>query len=1041
MEARAEQLAEELLRAARRSETAGERRRRARLGRLLDDPASRRFVRDLTDQVARIRDPRRAAARFRDLVRTEGGPAFAGPLDRLATTAGVLASHVAPALVTRLVVARLRAEAAGVILDAEDPSLARHLARRRGEGFRTNVNLLGEAILGEAEAARRLAAVHAVVARDDVDYVSVKVSSLCSQLNVLAFDDEVTRVAERLRPLYRTGAFVNLDMEEFRDLDLTVAAFRTVLDEPGLDAIDAGIAIQAYLPDAHDVVADLCRWAAARHARAGGRIKVRLVKGANLAMERVEAEVRGWPQAPYGTKAEVDASYKRLLDVLLDPRWAGAVRVGVASHNLFDVAWALVQDAGDRLDLEMLEGMADPEARAVRERAGTVVLYAPVVRRDDFPAAIAYLSRRLDENTAPENFLQTMFTLEPGGPELERERQRFRAALADRDRVSTSTRRTQDRSLPVRPTDPDAPFVNEPDTDFTRAANRRWVAAHLGVEVPHLPLATLDDVERAMATAVASPWRRTTPAERRVVLAAVADAIATARGEAIGLMVAEAGKTVLEADPEVSEAVDFARYYAQQTRTIEALVDDGLTYEPLGPVVVVPPWNFPFSIPAGGVLAALAAGDPVVLKPAPQTVAIAARLAEACWAGGVPRDALQLLPCPEDEVGRRLITHPDAAAVVLTGGYETAELFRSWKPDLLLRAETSGKGAVVVTAVADLDLAVRDLVQSAFGHAGQKCSAASLGILEASVYDDPAFRRQLADAVTSLVVGPADDPRTAVGPLIEPPGDKLLRALTTLEPGESWLVEPRRLDERLWTPGVRLGVQPGSWFHRTEAFGPVLGLMRARDLEHAIELQNGTPFGLTGGLHSLDEDEIARWKATVDVGNAYVNRGITGAIVQRQPFGGRKRSSVGPSAKAGGPNHVLVLGRWSGGAGDPQLERWWAEHFAVEHDPTGLRAERNVFRYQPLDGPVLLVGESDVARRAAAVAGARVVDRLTPEVRRVRVLEPVDDEQLRSWFVAGLEVDPTPAVAHGRIELLRWVREQAVTETRHRHGNLLDVPG
>jgi RHH-type proline utilization regulon transcriptional repressor/proline dehydrogenase/delta 1-pyrroline-5-carboxylate dehydrogenase len=1014
------------------------------LGRILADPSGRRFVLALTDQVVRMRDQRRAAARLRDLVGRRG-PAFAGPIDRALLLAGAAASHVAPALVVDLVVRRLRAETGGVVLPAEDPQLAQHLARRRADGFASNVNVLGEAILGDGEARRRFELVRTALRRPDVDRLSVKVSSLCSQLGPIDFAGNLARVGERLATLYTEavehGVFVTLDMEEHRDLELTVAAFRAVLEHaPGLDA---GIALQAYLPDSHAVAESLCEWALERHERGGGTIKVRLVKGANLAMERVEAELRGWPQAPYPTKDEVDASFKRLLDTLLDDRWAPAVRVGVASHNLFDLAWASTLDAGGRVDLEMLEGMAQPEARAVRQRAGTVVLYTPVVTRAEYHAAIAYLARRLDENTAPENFLHALFTLTPDSPAFATERERFRRAVEARATVDTTSRRA---ARELRPTRPDAPFVNEPDTDWTVPANRTRLAdAMASAQLPGARVATpalgIEEVDHAVAVARASGWPSTSMAERRTVLCRVADVMAATRFETLAVMAHTAAKTALEGDPEVSEAIDFARYYAASTRTIEALLADGLTFEPLGPVVVIPPWNFPYSIPAGGVLAALAAGNPVILKPAPETLAVGELVARHCWEAGVPADALQLLPVGEDDAGQRLVTHPDVGGVILTGSYETAQLFRSWRPDLRLHAETSGKNAIVVTAAADLDLAVKDLVQSAFGHAGQKCSAASLAILEASVYDDEAFRQQLADAVTTLRVGDAHEPSTVMGPLIRPAEGPLARALTALDPGESWLVEPRQLAERTWTPGVKLGVTPGSWFHQTECFGPVLGLMRAPDLDTAVTWQNTTPFGLTGGIHSLDEREVERWLASVDVGNAYVNRGITGAIVQRQPFGGRKRSVVGPTAKAGGPNYVLTLGTWRGPL-DRDLDRWWRDEFGVARDATGLRAERNALRYQPRDEVVALVGGSDeerrVARAAAALAGVEVRDQVGPGVGRVRLLGEVDEATRRSWLDAGIDLDPSPVVGHGRIELLRWVREQAVTETRHRLGNLLD---
>ena len=416
-------------------------------------------------------------------------------------------------------------------------------------------------------------------------------------------------------------------------------------------------------------------------------------------------------------------------------------------------------------------------------------------------------------------------------------------------------------------------------------------------------------------------------------------------------MIVDGAKTVTEADPEVSEAVDFARYYARALGAGDIV--DGCRLDPLGVVVVAPPWNFPLSIPAGGVLAALAAGNAVLLKPALEAVLVGWHLVQSLWSAGIPRDILQFVPCPDDEVGRGLISDPRVDAVILTGSVETARRFLEWRPDLRLFAETSGKNAIVVTSLADRDQAVRDLVRSAFGHNGQKCSAASLAICEAEVYDDPVFRRQLRDAAASLAVGSAWEPASRVTPLTQPPGAALRRALTALDPGEEWLLEPRPIGREapLWSPGIKLGVAPGSFFHRTECFGPVLGLMRAAHLDEAIDLANDQPFGLTSGIQSLDDREIARWLDRIEAGNLYVNRFITGAIVGRQPFGGWKASSVGGGAKAGGPNYVLQLCRVREDAGPADAaasyERAWREHFSPAHVPIPLLGERNAFRYRP----------------------------------------------------------------------------------------------
>ena len=1080
----AEAAASRILRAAIAGTTRAERRRARRLGRLLEDPGGRALLFALTDEVLRTPAADRAMAQLRDLVRA-GLPAALPAGDRTALRAAAVGSRIAPRPVAAVVRRRIRAETRGVIVPARDPAFARHLAARHRDGFATNVNLLGEAILGDDEADARLDQLLDRIARPDVDYVSVKISALCADLDVLAFDAEVDRIAERLRTVYRAAAsatptvFVNLDMEEYRDLHLTVEAFLRVLGEPAFTPLAAGIVLQAYLPDTHAALDRIVAWATARHGRGGGRIRVRLVKGANLAMEAVDAELEGWVPAPYATKAEVDASYKRALDALLAAAAAGGPDVGVASHNLFDVGWALAQRRHRGLDaavgVEMLEGMAPPQSRATKEEAGGLLLYTPVVTDEDFAASIAYLSRRLDENAGPENFLRALFTITPDSPAWAAERARFEQAVYARSHVSTTPRRSQDRDHEQPDDDPDQPFANEPDTDFTQPANRAWIARHLATDRPAprpALVGTTAGVDEVVSRARrgAERWRSTSTGERRAVLARAAAAMAAGRGRTIAVMAHETAKTVREGDAEVSEAVDFTRWAAACTRELDDLAADGVAADPLGVVLVAGPWNFPTAIPTNGVVAALAAGNAVVLKPAPEAIATAVEIVRHLHAGGVPDDVVQLVTVPDDDVGRHLVTHAGVDGVVLTGAYETARMFLDWKPSLHLLAETSGKNSLVITQTADVDLALRDLVRSAFGHAGQKCSAASLAVVEAPLYDDPAFRRRLADAVRTLRVGPATDLTTVVAPVITRPTDKLARALTRLDPGEEWLVEPRCLDAggegRLWTPGVRIGVQPGSWFHRTECFGPVLGVMRADDLDHALAIQNAVDYGLTGGLHALDETEIEHWVARVEVGNVYVNRHTTGAIVRRQPFGGWKRSSIGRGAKTGGPGDVARFVRWSrpaapaAGEAERSYRRWWQERFGVELDRSGLRAEANVLRYRPVAGVLVRTGPdtppAGVAslRLAAAVAGvpievagpersdtdvaARLAARGPVPIERLRLLAPAGDGVRRAAHAADVTVDETPVTHDGRVELPCWLREQAISRTRHRHGR---IPG
>jgi RHH-type proline utilization regulon transcriptional repressor/proline dehydrogenase/delta 1-pyrroline-5-carboxylate dehydrogenase len=1071
-------LAAEMLAASHADESRAERRNRLRLGRLVSDPVGREFTLALTDQVLRIDDRQRAAERFGDLVDELGAPPTLGPLDRAMVTVGARLAPRIARVVMPLVQRRIVAETRGVVLPADDPDFARYVARRHADGVRLNINVLGEAILSDAEAERRMRQVSDRIVRPDVDYVSVKISAIVANLDVFAFDHSVERIAASLRTLYRLGreadpaTFVNLDMEEYSDLDLTVAAFTQVLAEDEFADLDAGIVLQAYLPDSHDVLERLGEFAVRRRQRGGeGRIKIRIVKGANLHMERVEAELHGWQQAPYDTKREVDASFKAILEAALRPEWGDAVRIGIASHNLFELAWAWLLvtdlDARERVDIEMLEGMAPAQSRQVQSRTHDLLLYAPVVEAADFDASVAYLSRRLDENTAPENFLRALFDLHPGDATWNEQARRFRAAASERAKIDTASR----RALPASP--PDDGFYNEPDADFTRPAVRDVVRAALRSPNRELPPRTgsTEEIDALVARSVSSAqrWAATPPGDRRHLLQAAARLMADERAATIALMADEAGKTAHEADPEVSEAIDFARYYGDQAVALTDLLRaDGVEVSARGVVAVIAPWNFPYAIPAGGVFAALAAGNAAILKPAPETPRAAWWLARQLWRAGIPDDVVQFAHIDDGPVGTHLVTHQAVDTIVLTGAYDTASRFHQWRPDLRLLAETSGKNSMVITAAADLDGAIADLVRSAFGHAGQKCSAASLAIVEATVYDAPEFAERLRDAVGSLAVGPGSDPETMMGPLIRPPEGPLTKALTSLDAGERWLVEPRCLDDEgiTWSPGVRIGVRPGSWFHQTECFGPVLGVMRAADLDQAIELQNAVAYGLTGGIQSLDPGEIDRWLQRAEVGNAYVNRHTTGAIVRRQPFGGWKRSSVGPSAKAGGPGYVPLFCRFSGPSdatvdtAGASYRHWWTTWFGGVHDPSGLESERNALRYRPLRRVLLRYGaETDadavaMARLAAGVCGvdvelsssadeaddelaARLVRDDAVALDRIRLLVPASGGLHTACHQGDVAVDTEPVSPHGRVELAHWVREQAISETAHRHGRPL----
>ena len=1074
-------LVKEWLGRAEALETDADRQTMDQLRELVTDDDGVAFVMQFVDRVARPDSNRTAARQLRSLVRSGSLPDFLSPVDRVLLRAGAGLAPLAPWLVMPLAARRMRAIVGHLVAPAEHEALAEHLHHQRQGGYAVNVNLLGEAVLGEREANRRLTRLTELLALPEVDYVSVKITAVASRINHWAHAESLDRLTDRLAALVDAAAagesptFVNFDMEEFHDLHLTVEAFKQVLGAEERAHLDAGIVMQAYLPDSFAILADLTEWAAARHRRGGGTIKIRLVKGANLAMEQVEAATHGWTQAPYPTKLDTDAAYRSSLDWVLHPARLEGTRIGVASHNLFDVAWAKLmaeqRGVSDRVQFEMLQGMAPAQTKAVRETVrvdgvdgASTLLYTPAVAADDFDVAIGYLFRRLEENAAPENYLRKVFDLTVDSAAFAAEADFFRRGVARRHDVGHAPRRTQNRSLPTSALDPRPRFINEPDTDPSLPTNRPWIESILTRPVdPVRTSLTVDvgriDAELSAARSAQPEWAARPAAERRRILHAVADELGRRRGELMATMMHEAQKTLAEGDVEVSEAVDFARWYGDRAVDLDGM--HGAAFSPFGVIGVVPPWNFPTAIPAGGVLAALAAGNAVIFKPAPQTPRCAEIVAEACWTAGVPSEVLRFVRTGDDDAGRRIVESVDA--VILTGSSETADLFRSWKPDLRLLAETSGKNALIITPSADVDQAVQDLVQSAFGHGGQKCSAASLAILVGDLATSTRFRRQLVDAVESLTVGPATEPGTDVAPMVDGGNDRLDRAMDQLDDGESWLVAPGRTVDGAIIPGIRDGVRPGSWFHRTECFGPILGLMAVDTLDEAIAVANSSDFGLTGGIHTLDPVEVRRWAAEIEVGNGYVNRPITGAVVQRQPFGGWKRSSVGPGAKAGGPNYLSQLGTWAPEAVEDDFERQWVEEFSATHDPTGLFCEANLFRYRPLSSIGLVLGPETSGRdrhrleRVAELAGVALETpppgSVDPEVRvawlsalarrgveRVRYIgcEPAWSEY-RMAADRGLHLITAPVTPSGRIEFGHLVREQALSITLHRFGNLVNA--
>ena len=1009
-------IARTLMKRAKELQTPEERKQQMELDRMIQNPSDKVTMTAMTDQAFRSKESARAADQLVHVLDVQGVPRFFSPFDRALLKGFQSFGSYLPGVTIPMVKDKMRAETANVIIPAEQEVLRKHLNERRSEGVRMNVNYLGEAILGEEEAHRRLTQYLQAFQLPEIEVMSVKISTVYSQINPVSREHSIRQMCERMELLYRAAAkgrftradgtvvpkFVYLDMEEYRDLSLTAEVFMRTLDRPDLKNMEAGIVFQAYVPDSYLWQQTVTEWAKKRVADGGAPITIRIVKGANMEMERVEASAHGWPQAPYQTKVETDANYKRMVQYAFQEQNLAAVKPGIASHNLFDISYALVlateMNALGGIQFEMLEGMANHQRRALHELTRNVLLYAPACQKKDFIHAIGYLVRRLDENTGDENFLRHAFNVTVGSETWKKLEAGFLKSFELIPEVRSEPRRQQDRNTETfeYPTEllDFADFENEADTDFSLPQNSVWADGIVerwkdrcndnateiplyvagkevteereikdcddpsrdGTIVGRYRQGTLDDAMAAVACAKSDPdgWRTMPRDERHMLLRKVATEIRRARGDLMGAAMADSGKTLPESDPEVSEAVDFVEFYSATASYFE---DFGATCatsaavarahgipaptnykaSPRGVVVVVSPWNFPIAIPCGGIAAALAAGNTVILKPASNTVLVAHELCECFYRAGVPRTALQLLPCSGGSVGSKLVSHDDVDTVILTGGTDTALRMLESKPNMRLLAETGGKNATIVTAMADRDQAIKHITHSAFGHCGQKCSATSLLLLEQEVFDDPVFKAALVDAVESLKVGSAWETKNKLGPLSSAPSGDLAKGLKELEPGETWALMPEKagISSCTYLPGIKWNVKRGSYTHMTEFCGPVLGVMPFKNLAEAIEIVNESGYGLTSGLESLDDREQEQWLAGIKAGNLYVNRSTTGAIVLRQPFGGMGKSAFGPGIKAGGPNYVAQLMHFEG---DDDRTNMTVHNEALNKLAEGLRA-------------------------------------------------------------------------------------------------------
>lgn len=875
-------------------------------------------------------------------------------------------SHTAPGQALLAGASRLgtRLMAQRFIAGAGADEATRVLQQLRRRDLTFSLDILGEAVTSEAEALayqRKYLDLIRDLAQLAQDWpanpqtdmasfgpvpkvnVSVKLSSLYAHFRPMAADATARTVKARLRPLLRLArecdVFINFDMEQYETRGITRRIFEEILcEDEFLDWPDAGIVVQAYLRDAEDDLKRLLAWAASR----GTPVWVRLVKGAYWDYETIVASQRGYPVPVFSHKHETDANYERLTALLL-ANWR-TLRPAIATHNVRSAAHA--QAVAEMLGLpprtvefQVLYGMGGPIGGALAAQGERVRVYVPC---GELLPGMAYLVRRLLENTSNDSFIRHI----------------EQSDLNDEQLLAPPQPAAMPEPVTAAAPAVAAVFHNEPVTDFSIPDRQRSmfealdaVRSSLGQTVPividgrpvesptvwerldpsdtarvaaRVHFATVEQAGKAVAAAHRAfpAWRDTPVGRRAAVLRSVAAEFRRRRFEINAWQVYEVGKLWAEADADVAEAIDFCEYYAAEMERLavprERNVPGELNeyrYEPRGVAAVIAPWNFPLAILTGMSMAALVAGNTIVIKPSEQSSRVGYFLMEALTAAGVPDGSANFLAGEGEIVGPALIRDPRVALIAFTGSKavglsiikEAAEVRPDQREITRVIAELGGKNAIIVDEDADLDEAVLGVLSSATGYSGQKCSACSRVIAIGAAYVP--FCRRLAEAIKSIQFGPAEDPATTLGPVIDSGARQRIQDYITIGGREGRLLAhlepPAELRDRgYYVPAaVFTGCPANGRLCQEEIFGPVLTVLHARDLGEALAIADNSLYALTGGFYSRSPGHIERVRREFRVGNLYINRGITGALVDRQPFGGARMSGVG--SKAGGPDYLL----------------------------------------------------------------------------------------------------------------------------------------
>ncbi len=948
------------------------------------------------------------------------------------------------------------------VLIADEHLLYKHIYQRKEQNIDLTIALLLEIPLSKQTINKNLRTYQNYLSKPEIQTLSINLSYLVINSNFLSIEKTIKQAAELLKTLYKQAIKHNakkpktifIDIQEHKDFELSIKAFESAIMDPEIINYSAGITLLAYFPESFEYQKRLTDLAKKRIKVGGAPIIIRITKGLSLNYEQIEAAKKSWPAPVFHNKFETDANFKKMMKYGSIPDNVKASHLHISSLNVFDIAYALILRNENEIEpyvhFELIEGRAFYFKNAIRKIIGdNFSLYLPIVEKNNFSNAIGYLIKRLDESTINDNFITHIANIQANSKEFIEQSSIFKKSVNKIDTIS-NTPRYLEKTWPSSNTiEIKTSFVNAPNTNFLIEENQKlakdiiesnktFKPAPIPISIgenllqdklegqkinPSYPDKSFYQYELAskmhlqkiieIAKQEENSWKNIAIDKKQKLLSNISQKLKENKKELITALMIDISKTIIEADLEISDAIDAIEYHKNQIKRILSRAD--VEYSPKGTCLIVPAWNFPIHVAIEEIICALLAGNTVIFKPSFYAVYVSWKLVNLMWEAGIPKKCLQFINTTNELFENVLIKNPKINSVIMHTSAKIAKKLIQFRNGLHLTAQCGGINTIIVTALADKNQAIKDIIESSFYFSGQKFSSSSILILEKEVYEDKEFLNKLVEATKELKVGSVWNSDVTITPLIKEPQDELLTVLTTLEQHEEWLLKPQKdpNNHNLYSPGIKLNVLPSSLTKNQEFYAPILSIMQANDLSHAVKLANDSKFALSAGLYSLDQREHHFWLKNIQAGNCFINSKITNAKIRRQPFGGYKQSAFGNEYKIGGPNFLLEfmnlkqklipkekkpvndwvnsltsflekidlsaeqLGIWY--ASISNYSYWW-KRMKQDNDPNKLLGQDNILKYIPRQKITLRIYEDSSALDALRVCAAALTCSMPLEI-------------------------------------------------------------